>query len=846
MLADTEGDKADAKAVLQAAERLAGAGRSPAAIELLESARAKWRADPVANADALVELELRLGGLKQSVADAAAARASAQANVLAMRGDQLARRSAWSDARAVYDEALKLPDLRAGDAALIWKRRWDVDDLEADSKRWLPGALSSLAAALVAGGKWVVIGAAALLLVWIASRLRGLRKPTGDTVLTVEDLTAPAAERAMRGRVLTRSVLSEIRRITGAAERSGRLDDMDAAGAAPLIRLMPVAEPARDGAELIREDSIQLGPLAFNPRQLYLMLRQWMRRPDLRSLRATFYAEGESVVLALDADEWARPNVDGAEVGAPGEVVWRKGDGARGVVVREFAARLMYRVSKPAVPSNADSYAAWVEAQRCLDDGGAEPQATLAAGRELLERSLAADPLYVFARIRIGGVLREQGRWSAAAGHLRLAVTHIEAPPLGSGLEGLAGERPELLQIAKYNLAAALMRADGDWRSHKEAVRILEELVLSDGGAEEDGSGLSPSWRDRLWLLTRSALASALVFELEESAEADDSGDGRRQNYRDEIAARISGLSEEVGSYTLKDPDQRMAKLAGEAVALNAAGQAAYLTGRRRTAESLLRQALSRQPRFVGPYVTLARILLKRNLENPGDAAECEALLAEARVLQPKDPEVHFLLGRLYRSSRLGDDQKALAEFEQAPGHAWAQWNRAEILLERPDSQREAIAAIARAIELHAKIDFRYVRYCEAVLDQPPADNTKWMLESAWRYATAIGQSADPREQQRGQALRAEVGWRLGYERRAPNLARAKSRLASAAADAPLADQSPTSAASVVAGAIREATKSLARLEFAERADWNAAAGEFESAVAKVRQARADYMAGRA
>jgi hypothetical protein len=416
--------------------------------------------------------------------------------------------------------------------------------------------------------------------------------------------------------------------------------------------------------------------------------------------------------------------------------------------------------------------------------------------------------------------------------------------------------------VARYNLAAALLLAEGDWHSHKESVRILEELVdlVSQATAAECPtyapdvltistrqepwtfcSELNEDWRDRLRLLCRSSLASSLVFELKQVEQAkvndpDPEREDRRLAHQNTVFNRILGLAEEVRTFRLSRTSLRSAKLAAEAVAMTAAGEAAYLLGDDK-AETWLREAISRQPRTLEACLALARLLVERELSRSNDPAECRELLDRVLSLRPGNSNASYLRGLMYLCPPFADEERALKDFENAPQDARALWRRAMILGQRADSKRTALAAMALAIKRRPGIGYRQVSYCSTLLGLPDSNDLSAQTTLAMTFAAQLAKSSKDKYKAKGTQFLNELSLRRGFDSRKELLSRYEAELAALAPTVPAPDGDPASTATSALNALKQAKRELALLHLADSDGWRDAAKICVDAIRTLRRA---------
>lgn len=821
--------------VLDLAGRLEASGLRERAITLLTEQRAALWPDAVSHADDLMAVETLLAKLTaHQLADIAP-----QARIRASEARELAlayQRAALPEkAAAAWDQALKTPGLPQGDhdALAAEQAAAELQAARAAHRSWAGQLLAEVWSTLKTIFGWAAIlvglGALAGFFAW----LRSQRRPNDRTVLAVEDMSAATADRAVRSKQLTRAVLEEIAGLTSPSQTASRIDDVEEAGGAPVVLLQPASDSAQANLSVMSEDPVKLGPVTFNPRQLAGLVLAWLRRPDARTLAGALYTDGDTALITLE-ERRHRKAPNGQAL--PPQSVSCAGASPRADAIRRLASRIVFLLSPRLVTESEASFDAWAQAVRVLARPADDAPKQFEEARKLLEASISADPENVHARIRLGGVLRALGRAQAAVSHLRVAVEMLKDGAGGERLHSLRAAHPEIRYIARYNLAITLVAAESTWDENKKAVALLEEMLPE---LESFGSDLeAASWRDRLVVLTRSALASALVYQIHHAPASGRDDGNARQTFINATADRILALLAQIENQLADSRAEIAAKTAAQAVALNAAGHAWFSRGKRSHAEAHFRRALSLQPGFAEPRVKLAQLLLDGGLTDLAELSECRSLLQEALKSQPDSEIAHRLIGRLLALDHVADYEAAVQELRKGGEDPWTLHRISQLLREKLGRPAESLAPLLRSIGLARKTDFRHIEFVDTVLSLPnDAANVPW-LHHALDLTRKLEHAPSEKLRARGRSLASAVRWRLGYQCRDENIARAESRLKELTPP-PSAPGAPAHPAELVQ-ATAKAELAVRRLRGAGRTNWSAVAVEVDDALLALRMAIAE------
>jgi len=221
-----------------------------------------------------------------------------------------------------------------------------------------------------------------------------------------------------------------------------------------------------------------------------------------------------------------------------------------------------------------------------------------------------------------------------------------------------------------------------------------------------------------LEMLFRSALASALTFELDEENRGKSKNPEREKASRESVLKRIESQCQKITDLgTASSNGARRAYTVARAVAENARGWALYRLGQRKDAIVELRDAITLMPDFVDAYLNLAELLMKAKDELDANwIQEAQDQLNQVLLLSPSSQRAHYLLGRLFSNPAIGRYQDAKDHLAKAELIPWSYFFRAQILLGVDGDLGQAIQELRKSIFRFPRVDYRYVAYVEWVI----------------------------------------------------------------------------------------------------------------------------------
>jgi hypothetical protein len=230
----------------------------------------------------------------------------AQLDASIAKADEMQKEGKYAEAAKCYDEALALNATKL-ETPLTPSLRNDLEarKKKAEAKKARSetsfGAqfVKSVIAGLTTLVTWTICLIAALLLFWVAARLKRFLPPQEGARIALDDLTASTSEREEKNRALTRDVAVRLATIGSASGQSAELDgtpDLDSAnlpnivayhdeGTAPL----PLANTAAT-----------VGPFSINPLQLFTALQKLVERRFEYNFTGSLVPQGSRQAMVLE------------------------------------------------------------------------------------------------------------------------------------------------------------------------------------------------------------------------------------------------------------------------------------------------------------------------------------------------------------------------------------------------------------------------------------------------------------------------------------------------------------------------------------------------------------------
>jgi hypothetical protein len=190
------------------------------------------------------------------------------------------------------------------------------------------------------------------------------------------------------------------------------------------------------------------------------------------------------------------------------------GKDARGKALAQMAARLVTASRASTISHDWRSLVEYRTALAMLDAAPSDEagqREALDTVRQHLHRAVEHDQGNLLARFHLGRIERQLGdNETAAEIFASLDALARNAAPGAGPIGAFLSAHPEMRYVARYNRAIALAKIP-EWSCHNEALDLLLRVGLELSGDEE----LAEEERLRLQMLTASAWADTLVFELE-------------------------------------------------------------------------------------------------------------------------------------------------------------------------------------------------------------------------------------------------------------------------------------------------------------------------------------------
>ena len=663
-----------------------------------------------------IAVQRRLATLRLNPADSARLLASEQAADQALaRADTLFARGLYKNAKDAYTVVAKQADPIADNT----RARANRGVIKASQKEFEDepfGTVATVSRSVSDGAKtlwqWlltlaVLIPVAALL--WVARRVWLANTRTLE--LTDLTLSIPSAS---ANRELAQALEDVIDRIRLAGPAAAKLD---AAGAGESIgddssELPPpdlvFVTPPLDAPELASEldkfvsstPTIQVGPIGFNPQQLWEFLKRFVRRRARHAFTGTLTSYDNILILRLTRED--------RRLGTKTE--WRAtalaaASEARITCLVDVACRIILdRPNTATVTKDCDSLKAYILGLYALET--TTPDALRSATAHFQE-ALDRDEDNWLARFQLALCARGQKDTRTAIRHL----TWFEGSQAAANVsfQRHLKRHPDFPYVVRYQIASTLaLQTEG--REDERVGQILDQLIELENSSE--GQAFVVEKRIRLVMLarsgqsTREAVRAALVRD-------DSPGKKRTREARERLRTHLDWFDRR--GHTLR----RVAP-AGHALArgivLHAYGRIQFASGDRTGCIASLSEAVDLLPGYPDVYIDLA----KAHLERKGDTnwpQRVTELLDHALALDPANAKAKFVYARFYFSGEARDFAKAESYLRSAPFDPASLFMLAEVLNSR-GSHAEALDVLERSIALHKQgPPFRVRLYAESLLE---------------------------------------------------------------------------------------------------------------------------------
>ena len=614
----------------------------------------------------------------------------------------------------------------------------------------------------------LMIAAAIALVACAAAASRRLRRPKARTAIAIEAQGAPRDERLTRNRAATRELATAIVEASNRPDGpSGtEIDETKDLDGSALVNLGVVGDDVAALDSLFQDETpIRVGPLAFSPRQVIALVAGSFRPPSQQELRGWLSADDASATVAVDLFEPRKRASAALRWSASAE-----GDGARRTAISMVATRIAMQLGGSHVSSSWRSYRDYLAALRTLAAAETPEQAetALVEAQRQLQLSLDHDAANLLARFNLATVLRKRGKNEEAAeqyAYVKRLATDVGSLP--EPARSFVGRHPELILVAQYNRACALSKIES-WDAHNQAVELLKGL--REGGAAMDA--LEESARFRLTMLSRSALAAALVFPLAHQSASKHGDVQRRQQFHRQVLKEIKDERDWVKALPAESTQLDWQAYAQSlATAHNAYGRGSFEMGDYGEAMRECQRALALRPDFGDAYVTLAAILYKQRRRFPNWQRRAEEYVDRALAISPIDERALFLKGDLASDPVVRKPAEAKEAYARIVDNPWAYFRHAE-LLEQEGDLAGAAEQLIRSLYLSETPDIRGRRLLELVVKLAKRDGADDRLrEEAHRVAKLLQKAKSDTVRNRAGALIEELdatGKRRSRVRRPP------------------------------------------------------------------------------
>jgi tetratricopeptide (TPR) repeat protein len=535
---------------------------------------------------------------------------------------------------------------------------------------------------------------------------------TNTRTLELIDLTvvpqAPAANRE-----LAQELEDVIDRIRLAGPGSAKLDatgTSDSAsedsGELPPPDLVFVTPPV-DAPELAGElekfvsstPAIQVGPIGFNPQQLWAFIKQLVTPRARHVFTGTLTTYDNTLILRLSReDRWLGTTTE-----------WRAAAASTAVEARitclvDVACRIILdgRNASTAT-SDCHSLKAYILGLYALTQNTVD---ALKSASAHFQEALDRDQGNWLARFQLA--LCARGRKDA-----RTAIHHLTwfegaEAAANASLRRHLDKHPDFPYVVRYQLASTLA-LQSEEREDGRVGDILEALIALEGNAA--GQALDPGRRLRLVMLarsgesTREAVRASLVRD-------NTPGQERTRHARERLRTHLDWFDEHADDLQRASPTGHGL---ARGIVLHAYGRIRFASGDRNGAIISLTEAIALLPDYADVHVDLA----KAHLERKGASwpQRVTTLLDRALALDPSNTKAKFVYARFYFAEETRDYAKAEPFLVAAPFDPTSLFMLAQILNNR-EKWAESLGVLERAIALQQHgPSFRVRLYADSLLE---------------------------------------------------------------------------------------------------------------------------------
>jgi len=370
--------------------------------------------------------------------------------------------------------------------------------------------------------------------------------------------------------------------------------------------------------------------------------------------------------------------------------------------------------------------------------------------RALLRRAVDHDPGNILARFRLARLERQLGENETAAEHFGFldALARRAADLDNAGLlRAFFSAHPEMRYVARYNRAVSLSKID-DWSCHNDAVELLLALGMELSGEEI----LASAEHRRLQMLTASAWADTLAFELAKLSEEDPqpSGQGaesRLTKRRQQNRFLIREIRDWLDSMTDQGVREDRAWVHSYATAQNAYGRALALEGQTDDAIAAFQSTIALTPDLADAYANLGEALRQKRPRQW--LRRAELTLERGVELAPDSDRALFLLGQVLADPAVGKIDEAHKVLKRVKDNPWAPFRLGELDADE-EKFREAARCAMQSVRISKRVDIRSVKLVEWTLQAAKNGGPeRVVLDAAIEAARAVSRFGTDRQQVR-------------------------------------------------------------------------------------------------
>lgn len=317
---------------------------------------------------------------------------------------------------------------------------------------------------------WLAIVGAAVLLFLGYRRLRGPRK---GAMLDVDDMTASTEERDRAKLRLLRDISRALRVIahTRGTSIGENVEDLD--GVANLRTQSPVFESID---KLVADGTLQVGPVAINPKQLVTLFGALQDRPFRTTLKGYLTTDGANTSL-LFIERYDIIQQRKVKASHYYQTLGMGEDGRR-EAIRDFAIHYLFDHTSERPTSVFESFRDYCRGLDYLEaPAGANGGDPLKPARAAFESAVYLDPQNWLARFKLAEVMRKQGDYRGAVQHFeelqRLSQDPDRQP---ESLQRYLRTSPEFPFVIDYHLALTLSLGF-DHAAQKRAIGMFGDLI---------------------------------------------------------------------------------------------------------------------------------------------------------------------------------------------------------------------------------------------------------------------------------------------------------------------------------------------------------------------------------